>query len=1041
MSDPIKALPTLAENANPGAVVVFLLALTDQQALTDAAGLDGTPDHLTLQFITDDASSMADDKLAILAALAEFAREQAPIVGRIGGVARFTTDEGDGRNAVVALFDSPDLPEFQSELTEDLCDCCEMDESEHGFTPHITLGTIAVDAPTPQIALPDLEIEFDTISLIWAGERIDLPLMGQGEHDAETLPAMPMPGYAPMPMLEQKALDALDDNALDDRLDALDDRAECLLDWLAVKANYSAGAGGVIVGNLGRGAGGQFQRAGAGGGDTGGSNLMAELTKKKEGEIRAKMGETGDKAGVSRGLLDGLAALGSGEQPGNAGDLTASGLAQTSVDGQVRLTSQGKAALRAAGKGDAATLKDAILIGKEKAATNQAKEARAKGKDAEKVKKAQAREAARKQREADREKKRQDREAKQKQREADRAKAKAEKDAERAARASTGTKTVTANDTLVFFGSEVKALGDGRVGGYLVRFSGPDDPDLSPMRDFFTPQTYFGPRDGDGVDTYFHHAIPVHPDLKALADRTFAPLHITKDALGLFAETVLNLADDYDRKVYEMAQAGRLGWSSGAPSHLVRRRPVKGANEVTRWPIAEGSLTPTPAEPRNRAYSLKALIAQEADSQDAAASADGDAPGDRPITTSDGELTMDGTELKTILDAALATALAPLTQRIEAIEQAPAVKTAGFLDGKAPAGIVRPDREGSLNDFLYCIKAQDKKRLNNVYHAGWSAYDDDGNLKTALAESSGVTGGYTVPATFENEISRLVGEAAIFTDARVYLKNMTSLTHYIPKLKQTAAPTQDGQSAYYGGLYFTWTPEAGTITEAEPSYDLLELRARKAAVLAISSNELVEDSPGAQSDLVASFAEALAHALDWFYLNGNGVGKPLGIFNSSALITVTRSTTVAGANVEAVDLANIMGRFLRFGGGAPVWIANNNVIGELIQMTLGYQPVFLQNANVTGPYSGTLFGLPLALTEKVPAIGTAGDIGLYDLKAYAVGRRRGMLISTSEHYRFGNDQLTWRVTYRGDGQPRIDGAVPQAAGTSLSPFVRLATNA
>ncbi len=34
-------------------------------------------------------------------------------------------------------------------------------------------------------------------------------------------------------------------------------------------------------------------------------------------------------------------------------------------------------------------------------------------------------------------------------------------------------------DTLVTWGREVKALGDGRVGGYLVFFSGPSDPDLT----------------------------------------------------------------------------------------------------------------------------------------------------------------------------------------------------------------------------------------------------------------------------------------------------------------------------------------------------------------------------------------------------------------------------------------------------------------------------------------------------------------------------------------------------------------------------------
>lgn len=169
-------------------------------------------------------------------------------------------------------------------------------------------------------------------------------------------------------------------------------------------------------------------------------------------------------------------------------------------------------------------------------------------------------------------------------------------------------------DVLVAFGDAVKALGDGRVAGYLIRFSDPRDPrDRDLEGQYFTAKTYFGPRDGDGVDAYFHHAIPVRGDLAHLADRTFAPLKVTRDEVGLFAETVLNMADEYERMIYDLAVQGKLGWSSGAPGHLVR---VAADGAILRWPVAEGSLTPTPAEPRNRAIPLKTLPRPEASPED-----------------------------------------------------------------------------------------------------------------------------------------------------------------------------------------------------------------------------------------------------------------------------------------------------------------------------------------------------------------------------------------------------------------------------------------
>jgi transcriptional regulator with XRE-family HTH domain len=168
-------------------------------------------------------------------------------------------------------------------------------------------------------------------------------------------------------------------------------------------------------------------------------------------------------------------------------------------------------------------------------------------------------------------------------------------------------------DTLLWFGGEVKALDDnGRVGGYLVRFSDSDHKDL--VGDYFTKDTYYGPKFGDGSETLFEHGFPVYdgadlPDavksaFEELADHTFAPIKTKKDTIGIWAETVLNIADEYEKAVFGIVKKGKLGWSSGAPGHRVKRQ---NDGRITSWPIAEGSLTPRPAEPLNRAIAFKSL--------------------------------------------------------------------------------------------------------------------------------------------------------------------------------------------------------------------------------------------------------------------------------------------------------------------------------------------------------------------------------------------------------------------------------------------------
>jgi hypothetical protein len=74
--------------------------------------------------------------------------------------------------------------------------------------------------------------------------------------------------------------------------------------------------------------------------------------------------------------------------------------------------------------------------------------------------------------------------------------------------------------------------------------------------------------------------------------------------VGIFAETVLRLADEYEAAVFGLVRAGKLGWSSGSLAHLVR---ITSDGEITRWPIGEASLTFSPAEPLNRAITVESM--------------------------------------------------------------------------------------------------------------------------------------------------------------------------------------------------------------------------------------------------------------------------------------------------------------------------------------------------------------------------------------------------------------------------------------------------
>lgn len=173
----------------------------------------------------------------------------------------------------------------------------------------------------------------------------------------------------------------------------------------------------------------------------------------------------------------------------------------------------------------------------------------------------------------------------------------------------------TKDDILIGFGSNVKALGDGRIGGHLVLWGNPEQKDF--YRDYFTAETYLGPADGDGRDVTINHRIALktgNPEtdsaLKSYTDNIFKPggLKTSRDDLGIFGEVICDLSDQYDAMVYKLAEQGKLKFSAGAPSHMIERDTD---GRLKMFIISEAALTPIPAEPRmvtSRVMPLKAYV-------------------------------------------------------------------------------------------------------------------------------------------------------------------------------------------------------------------------------------------------------------------------------------------------------------------------------------------------------------------------------------------------------------------------------------------------
>lgn len=155
-------------------------------------------------------------------------------------------------------------------------------------------------------------------------------------------------------------------------------------------------------------------------------------------------------------------------------------------------------------------------------------------------------------------------------------------------------------DTAIKSSEAVKMSDDGTVEGYLVRFTDANSTDLD--GEYFTAKTFLG--DSNKLTLMYDHG--TNDYIKKLP---IGVVELTRDEKGIYAKGKLDTkaikdfyseeldkAKKYIENIYKLGREGLLGWSSGAPVHTVEKTK---SGEIKSWILAEASLTPTPAEPRN----------------------------------------------------------------------------------------------------------------------------------------------------------------------------------------------------------------------------------------------------------------------------------------------------------------------------------------------------------------------------------------------------------------------------------------------------------
>lgn len=311
------------------------------------------------------------------------------------------------------------------------------------------------------------------------------------------------------------------------------------------------------------------------------------------------------------------------------------------------------------------------------------------------------------------------------------------------------------------------------------------------------------------------------------------------------------------------------------------------------------------------------------------------------------------------------------------------------------------------------------------------------NAAASSGEPSG--GGFLVPEEFRAELLQLSLETGVVRPRARIVPMSTSRVLY-PTVDSTS-----NASTVFGGVQAYWTPESGTMTDTAADFGRIALEAWKLTAFANVPNELIADSAVSfEAFMRSAFPEALAWYEDDAFIRGTGAGQPEGFLNANASVEVAKESGQAADTIVWENIVKMYSRMLPQSLNRAVWVVSPDTFPELATMALsvgtGGGPIWLNNG-VSGP-PATILGRPVVISEKVPALGDAGDINFVDFSYYLIGDRQALTVESSPHYRFQNGETSFKFVSRVDGRPWLQSALtPRNSGPTLSPFVKLAARA
>lgn len=273
------------------------------------------------------------------------------------------------------------------------------------------------------------------------------------------------------------------------------------------------------------------------------------------------------------------------------------------------------------------------------------------------------------------------------------------------------------------------------------------------------------------------------------------------------------------------------------------------------------------------------------------------------------------------------------------------------------------------------------------------------NVSNVLQEGVDADGGYLVPEEYDKRLIDVLEEENILR--ALGTKLTTAGDHKI-----NVAATKPAAS---------WIEEGQELTWGDSTFSQILLDAHKLHVAIKVTEELLYDNAfGLENYIITQFGKALANAEEDAFLNGDGKGKPTGIFAKTGGENVT-AEVAAFTDDELIDLVYTLKRPYR---KKAAFIMNDKNLAVLRKLKDANDQYLWQPSLKEGEPE-RLLGYPVYTSAYAPA----DAIAFGDFSYYNIGDRGSRSFKKLTELFAGNDMVGFVAKERVDGKLILPEAV------------------